>query len=251
MSDEGVQVGELKAVLASERIEREREFHDLSNEVARLRSRNHPWCSNVARDTAIRAAENAAASERPSLPDHRELPERVARLEEAVFTATAKCTSPVSKTGDVQSGLRTERVTLEIVHRSAFHAAEWAWVSMLELRRGESVRVVPSSEADAEVERLRGDVDFLKLGYRSPIQKAEDYAYVNRLLDERDSIKNERDAALARVAELERNGSASARETGQQVDAEPVAWMATKPGNEAGQRRVSAVHRMEPQQGAS
>ena len=46
---------------------------------------DHPWCSDVPRDTAIRAAEDAAASERPATPDHRELPERVARLEAVVF----------------------------------------------------------------------------------------------------------------------------------------------------------------------
>ena len=41
----------------------------------------HPWCQDVPRDEAVRAAEDAAASERPPLPEWRDLPERVARLE--------------------------------------------------------------------------------------------------------------------------------------------------------------------------
>lgn len=40
---------------------------------------SHPWCSDPARDAAVRAAEDTAA--KPTLPDHREFPERVAALE--------------------------------------------------------------------------------------------------------------------------------------------------------------------------
>ena len=40
----------------------------------------HPWCSDIARDAAVRAAEDAAAANRPTLPDHRELPAAVERL---------------------------------------------------------------------------------------------------------------------------------------------------------------------------
>ena len=35
----------------------------------------HPWCSNIPRDEAVRAAEDAAAASQTPLPDHRELPE--------------------------------------------------------------------------------------------------------------------------------------------------------------------------------
>ena len=35
----------------------------------------HPWCSNIPRDEAVRAAEDAAAASQAPLPDHRELPE--------------------------------------------------------------------------------------------------------------------------------------------------------------------------------
>ena len=255
---------------------------------------SHPWCSDVSRDTAIRAAEDAAASERPPLPDHRELPERVARLEAAVFAAkTNHDAAPTAIGGDsqcarhatiggTQSGLRTERVTLEIVYDP-----EWCddgesiedrvcrgIRSRLWKGAGERVRVVPSSEADAEVERLRRQIAAIKkvshgnwqsmtnarceLGAVKVDRDAairerdaalarvkeleasvlhceqcnqawsaeagrlrEDIAHAVRY---RREAEEERDAALARVAELERNGAAAARETGQQADAEPVAW---------------------------
>jgi len=48
----------------------------------------HPWCSDVSRDEAIRAAEDAV--ERPALPDWRELPERVAALEREVAAILAR-----------------------------------------------------------------------------------------------------------------------------------------------------------------
>jgi hypothetical protein len=90
----------------------------------------HPWCRDVARDEAVRAAEDAATSERPALPDWRDIPQRLAVLEQEVAAMRAP--------------------------------------------------VVPAAEAEAEVERLRS---------------------------ERDAAIRERDAALARVAELERRST--------------------------------------------
>ena len=209
---------------------------------------NHPWCSDIARDTAIRAAEDAAASERLPLPDHRELPQivaemrehhsemiaqlfkRVARLDAAVFGVTesrsaaprteetsqaihpaaADGVSPRSSPlpervtrgegiGGAQSGLRTERVTLEFRWpvRQQFAPASWKWAKLLSLEadNGESVRVVPSDEADY----------------------FDDLAQVAM---ERDAAIRERDAALARVAELEANRQAILDGS---ADAEPVA----------------------------
>ena len=157
---------------------------------------SHPWCSDIARDTAIRAAEDAAASERPPLPDHRDLPERVARLEAAVFGVTESRSADARTDETSQSGLRTERVTLEIVRPVVCNfprsAADFPWTLCLGgiLSKGESVRVVPSSEADAEVERLRRDEDQLNRA-------------VEVLSEATNRASNERDAALARVAELE------------------------------------------------
>ena len=249
-------------------------------------SNEHPWCSDVARDTAIRAAEDAAAKERPPLPDHRELPERVARLEAAVFASkTNHDAAPTAGGGDsqcaghatiggTQSGLRTERVTLEVT-TTLGHPESWDWPSILEdrilvHRIGESVRVVPSSEADAEVERLRVA---LADAIRRPMgvipnsadglvtQKELDEAEMRRprniprtvlveqLTDERDAAISERNAALARVEELEKQHADASRiaytltgtatdkyheakdavtvllaSARQQADAEPVAW---------------------------
>ena len=248
---------------------------------------DHPWCSDIARDTAIRAAEDAAASERPALPDHRELPERVARLEVAVFASqTNHDAAPTAGGGDsqcarhatiggTQSGLRTERVTLEVTTSSGFSLDQWGWEHILRSQRGidkrlQSVRVVPHSEADAEVERLRESRDgalgdFYEEWKRSMRYREERDAALARVENLRirvaetdnhregyrqmcENALSERDALKARVAELEaatqsgcvqernaktlqddaeRNGSASASETGQHADAEPVAWAAT------------------------
>jgi hypothetical protein len=40
----------------------------------------HAWCHDIARDAAVRAAEDAAVADRPTLPDHRELPSAVEHL---------------------------------------------------------------------------------------------------------------------------------------------------------------------------
>ena len=235
------EVGELKALLDSERIEREREFRDLTGEIARLRSPKHPWCSNIARDTAIRAAEDAAASERPPLPDHRDLPERVARLEAAVFGVTESRSADAMTDETSQSGLRTERVTLEITHDGTWaHPTEWSWPTILEDQgsiaenEGESVRVVPSSESDAEVERLLAEVvasrasrdaattfmeqaqqqrdsalarvaelEEARKRFDSALEEARNATGINDLILQRDEAENERDALKARVAELE------------------------------------------------
>ena len=259
---------------------------------------DHPWCSDVPRDMAIRAAEDAAASERPPLPEWRELPEivaemrehhsemigqlfkRVAALDAARLFGVTESRSPAARTEETsQSGLRTERVTLEVTHQSDVPVSEWAcWPRLF---GGESVRVVPSDKADAEVERLRAERD--RWCAQSGIhEEAANHATartnaavirVGEVMLERDAAIRERDAALARVkeleasvlhceqcnqawsaeagrlrediahavryrreaeeergaalarvAELERNGAAAARETGQQADAEPVAW---------------------------
>jgi len=98
------------------------------------------------------------------------------------------------KGNGMSKGLRTERVTLEITYgtedsREPGGPSDWPWEAILrewglgDVYPGESVRVVPSSDADAEIERLRRD----------------------------------RDAALARVAELEKYQGG-----------EPVAWRSAR-----------------------
>lgn len=71
------------------------------------------------------------------------------------FVEPAKCSPAVSETGETQSGLRTERVTLEVTH--SVPVASWDWTNILETYRpGESVRVV-----DDQREAQRGIIDTL------------------------------------------------------------------------------------------
>ena len=125
---------------------------------------DHAWCSDPARDAAVRAAEDNRTKPLPTLG------EAIA----APFADAAERSSTVSKTGDGQSGIHTERVTLECVHRFGKPPREWDWWRLMELRPGESVRVVEEAHFD--------DLATLAM--------------------ERDAAIRERDAAKARVAEL-------------------------------------------------
>jgi len=150
----------------------------------------HAWCSDVARDAAVRAAEDAAAAELLTRPDHRELPAAVeylrsmlhdhleafgglveivgrinARLErlEAMFPKSVSASSAVEQEnkgdGMATDGLRTERVTLEVTYRCQTPPSAWHWNDvitspMVTLKPGESVRVVEQELSDAWVQRL-------------------------------------------------------------------------------------------------
>ena len=172
----------------------------------------HPWSSDPARDAAVRAAEDAAAKERTPLPDHRELPERVAALE-AAFVGFLKAVrveepAPASRPAETHQthgtpgevspvdwqhqrpaetdGRRTERVTLEIFQATTKCVPfdESLMMAMDTMApKGWWCRVVPSAEADAEIERLR--------------------RYRDEALARVGNVKMERDGAKKRVAELE------------------------------------------------
>lgn len=92
----------------------------------------HAWCRDVARDAAVRAAEDGRTAPLPTLG------EAIA----APFAEAAERSVPVSKTGEGQSGLRTERITLEVTHGEYYCLPEWSWATILRLHPGESVRVV-------------------------------------------------------------------------------------------------------------
>jgi hypothetical protein len=98
------------------------------------------------------------------------------------FADAAERSVPVSETGEGQSGMRTERVTLEIVRGDGLHVLRWPWHDILkawglgEEDEAESVRVVsdePSSDADAEVLR--------RALVKSEIQRLKADAEVQRL----------------------------------------------------------------------
>jgi hypothetical protein len=78
-----------------------------------------------------------------------------AEAQAAPFAVAAERSVPVSKTGEGQSGLRTERVTLEITHKSPTSAAEFLPRRLWWDRSGESVRVVEEAPSDADAEVLR------------------------------------------------------------------------------------------------
>jgi hypothetical protein len=74
----------------------------------------------------------------------------------APFADAAERSATVSKTGEGQSGMRTERVTLEITYRWASHPSKWNWnhvitSPMVTLKPGESVRVVDGDITDNEI----------------------------------------------------------------------------------------------------
>jgi len=108
----------------------------------------HPWCHAPAHDAAVRAAE-----------DNRDRP--LPTLEEAIarpFAEAAKCSPTVSETGEGQSGLRTERVVIEIEHSGpepinlddlGLHLRTRLGLFVGLRRINESVRVVSDEEREA------------------------------------------------------------------------------------------------------
>lgn len=103
------------------------------------------------------------------------------------------------------TGLRTERVTLEITHSEFFGVREWSWQTILRLLHGESVRVVeefgaalPSVVEDmaAEIKRLDAERDEAKQRHLRECEKC------SALADKVIGLK-------ARVAELESAPAAS------------------------------------------
>jgi hypothetical protein len=99
---------------------------------------------------------------------------------------------PAPAPPEATDGLRTERVTLEITHKSPTSAAEFLPRRLWWDRSGESVRVV---------EEAVGSVD--DRGYADRMGCDEERDFANRILDQRDAAIRERDALRARVAELE------------------------------------------------
>jgi hypothetical protein len=104
----------------------------------------------------------------------------------APFADAAERSVPVSKTGERQSGLRTERVTLEVTHDSHLSLRDWP---SLRTFFGESVRVVDGDITDNEI----------------------------ALTVERDAAIREREELKARVAELEAAVNSSAILTSSQA----------------------------------
>lgn len=117
---------------------------------------DHAWCRSPARDEAVRASEDGRQGPLPTLE---ECIERVTERRPVPprgggnvtdFAKPAKCSPAVSETGETQSRLRTERVTLEVTHDYLPHASALDWPYMVANyfhRNGESVRVVEDGDS--------------------------------------------------------------------------------------------------------
>jgi hypothetical protein len=163
---------------------------------------DHAWCRDVARDEAVRAAEDNRTGPLPTLGE----------CIDGMFPKSVSASSPVEHENK-GVGMHTERVTLEITHDESFSVSHWSWVTILRIKSGESVRVV---------EAAVGSVDDRAYADRMGCDEERDFA--NRILTERDAAirdreklrgeitsvldraeqaRSEHDALRARVAALE------------------------------------------------
>ena len=191
----------------------------------------HAWCRDVARDAAVRAAEDGRDRPLPTLEeaiaapfacvacggfgmDHRcrESCEECDGSGRAMFPKSVSASSPVEQEnkGD---GMRTERVTLEVEIERGSPPSEWPWSYILsrsdalKMRPGESVRVVDThAEAVAESVAWEGARD----AYRGRIL---------RLTEERDAAIRERDEARQSWLRSEESGTRLLAERNAALDA--------------------------------
>jgi hypothetical protein len=189
----------------------------------------HAWCHDIARDAAVRADEDGRTGPLPTLG------EAIARP----FADAAKCSVPVSKTGEGQSGLRTERLTLDITSAHDERLADCIVESIGDcLLHGESVRVVDEDrEAADRVSREEGYRVLLAevLAAREDRDAAIRERDCEKQRADRDSVKcsalaDKVISLRARVAELEARtltpgeGSCAAQAASGGGKGEPVAW---------------------------
>ncbi len=146
---------------------------------------NHAWCRDVARDEAVRAAEDGRDRPLPTLKEciagvteSMSVDARGEEMEQGNFAHAVERSVEVSETVNGQSQLRTERVTLEVTHDLDARLSDWI-VEVVDESLGlmESVRVVEDC-----------CIDHINMG---------------EVLRQRDAAIRERDALQARVAELE------------------------------------------------
>ena len=165
----------------------------------------HAWCRDNPRDEAVRAAEDNRTGPLPTLADV------IARP----FAAAAKCSPAVSVSGEGQSGLRTERVTLEVTHCGVAAASNWLWYNAMaefcptKAWQIKSVRVVDGDITDGEI-RLRADRD-AAIRERDELRKEGErrLTMCERMKEERDQARFHAAIVQARVAELESAPAAS------------------------------------------
>jgi len=142
------------------------------------------------------------------------------------FADAAERSVPVSETGEGQSGMRTERVTLEITYkpRHYIQPKDWHWLALLKARC-ESVRVVDETHFDdlAQVAMERDAAIRERDKLRSEITSVRNCWGVSRFAN---------DVLKARVAELEAASNSSAILTSSQAASgggeQPRGWLTGK-----------------------
>jgi hypothetical protein len=139
----------------------------------------HAWCRDPSRDAAVRAAEDGRTGPLPTLGECIERQKQTARPCGGTDPAPSR-----GERGAADTCMRTERVTLEITHKSPTSAAEFLPRRLWWDRYGESVRVV-----DTHAEEVAQSVAW---------EGARD-AYRGRIL----RLTDERDKLRVRVAALE------------------------------------------------
>jgi len=193
------------------------------------------WCKDIPRDAAVRAAEDGRTGPLPTLGEAIASP----------FAEAAERSVPVSKTGEGQSGMRKERVTLEVVHGAIASVNDQRWWDnrlWIEPQKGESVRVV---EEDREaVDRVSREEGYQVLQAEMLTAREER----DTAIREREELREQLESVACRAATAETalgeikslhytraavNGAAwkahsiasKALEAASGGEGEPVAWM--------------------------
>jgi hypothetical protein len=137
---------------------------------------------------------------------------------------------------ETQSGIRTERVTLECVHRFGKSPRDWDWWRLMELRPGESVRVVEETHFDdlAQVAMERDaairERDALRASAITQALTADRFA----------SAVQEADKLQARVAELEEQlESVACRAATAETALEAAAKLAPRANDDGGSNHAA------------
>ena len=184
----------------------------------------HAWCHDIDRDAAVRAAEDGRTGPLPTLgecidgmiPKSDSATSGVEQENKGESMATKSEIQAADFRAEASEqpapeATRNYRVSLECVHRFAKPPSQWDWWKLVELRPGESVRVVEEDrEAADRVSREEGyrvliaEVIAARDERDAAIREREELrGEITSVLDRAEQVRSEHDALRARVAELE------------------------------------------------
>ena len=240
---------------------------------------HHAWCSDPARDEAVRAAEDGRSGQLPTLEECIERQKHAAMkagvvngfvIAEGAVAMIPKSVSATSAPeqenkgdGMATNGLRTDRVTLEITQRADRfqELAAWDWPRVLDgldRVRGESVRVVEEERPgvmDEDGDRIEMTWSELAHFYQSErdVARSERDKAIRDLEECRQQLatKIKRVAPTSRPAEAESvwPGEKVAELTDCLVDARKVAEQAISTGSQYLRERDAAIREREELRG--